>query len=71
MSSIDSLRAGVSDEHKIVVGPFKGHAKSGVHSSNGTNLPSFLTAHFNFYMNKELSQNPIYHIVHDRILGSS
>ena len=32
MSSIDSLRADVSDGHKIVVGPFKGHAKSGVNS---------------------------------------
>jgi hypothetical protein len=60
MSSIGILGAGANDG-QVVVGPFKDHPhpdKRGVYPSNGTNLPSFLTTRFNFYINNELSQNP-------------
>jgi hypothetical protein len=60
MSTIGILRGGANDG-QVVVGPFKDHPhpdERGVHSSNGTNLLSFLTTRFNFYINYELSQNP-------------
>jgi hypothetical protein len=60
MSSIGILRAGANDG-QVVVGPFKDHPhpdERGVYPPNGTDLPSFLTTRFNFYINYELSQNP-------------
>jgi hypothetical protein len=60
MSSIGILRAGVNDG-QVVVGPFKDHPhpdEYGVYPSDGTDLPSFLTTRFSFYIDYELSQNP-------------